>query len=206
MRKHLTWHVLSILWIFLLGGCFSFSSSEKPINYYTLEYDSPTINRIKTLPFSIFVEQFQVAPLYDSTQIIYRNNTCQREAYSYHKWRTNPGDMVTQLLARDFKDTGLFKAVFTLDSRFPSSHILKGTVVEFYEMDTAEHWEAVLTLSVALINKDESNPLKSVIFQNNYTIKEVCAKKNPQALAEAMSNALKKISGMIIKDIHKSLT
>jgi hypothetical protein len=59
---------------------------------------------------------------------------------------------------------------------------------------------------VALIKKNENNPLKSIVFQHNYTVKEKCAKKNPQALAEAMSNALKKISVLVIKDIHKSLT
>ena len=206
MRQYIKISILIFLSICFLFGCISFSKPVKPISYYTLEYDSPTIKGRRILPFAVFVERFQVTPLYDSNKIIYRNNEYKREAYSYHKWRTNPGDMVSQLLARDFKETSLFKAVFTLDSRFPSSHILKGTVLEFYEKDGEDRWEGILTLSVALIRKDEADPLKSVVFQKNYTIKEVCAKKNPQALAEAMSNALKKISVLIIRDIYKRLS
>lgn len=206
MRQHIKLFSISLLSVFFLFGCFNFANPNKTINYYTLEYAPPEIKGLKTLPYAIFIEQFHVAPLYDSSKIIYRNSEYKREAYSYHRWRANPGDMVTQLLARDFKETKLFKAVFTLDNKFPSSHTLKGTVVEFYENDLEDHWEGILTLSVALVRNDKDDPLKSIVFQNNYSIKEICTKKNPQALAEALSNALKKVSSMIIKDIHNNLT
>jgi len=192
--------------LFFIQGCFGFSNTNKIINYYTLEYPAPKIEGLKTLPFAILIERFQVAPLYDSNKIIYRDGNFKRDAYVYHKWRTNPGDMITELLARDFKEASLFKAVFSLDNRYPSTHILKGTVEDFYELDGKEFWESVLSLTVTLIKTDESDPLKSIVFQKRYSDKERCSKKNPQALAEAMSISMEKLSIMIMKDIYSNLS
>lgn len=197
--------IISLIMIFSLFSCFGFSAKEKITHYYTLEYSAPKIEGLKTLPFSILIERFQVTPLYDSNKIIYRDAEYTREAYRYHSWRTNPGDIVTYLLARDFKETSLFKAVFTMDSRFPSTHVLKGVVEEFYEQDGDEYWEGVLSLSVTLIKKNEIDPMKSIIFQKKYNMKEVCSAKNPKSLAEAMSHAMEKLSILIIKDIHSSM-
>ena len=204
MRRHILLYIIILLTVCFLFGCFSFSKPEKLIRYYTLEYAPPKIEGLKSLPVSIFIERFHVAPLYDSTRIMYRSNKYQRESYNYHRWRTNPGDMVTQLLARDFKESSLFKAVYALDKRFPSSHVLKGTIEEFYENDD-ENWESILTLNVALIRTDKNDPLKSIVFQKKYSIKEVCTKKNPQALAEALSKSLEKMSRLIITDTYSNL-
>jgi len=205
MRRNIKLSVLIVLIACFTSGCFGFSNPDKMISYYTLEYNAPKIEGLKNVPFAIMIERFQVAPMYDSNKIIYRNSEFKRESYSYHRWRTNPGDIITHLLARDFKETSLFKAIFTLDSRYPSTHILRGTVEEFYEKDGKDYWESVLSLSVALIKKDEIDPLKSIIFQKEYNMKEVCSKKNPLALVEAMSKSMEKLSNVIIKDVYNSL-
>ncbi|MBW1812783.1 MAG: membrane integrity-associated transporter subunit PqiC [Deltaproteobacteria bacterium] len=205
MRRNIILPVLVVLAACFISGCFGFSNPNKMISYYTLEYNAPKIEGLTTLPFAILIERFQVTPMYDSNKIIYKNSEFKRESYSYHRWRANPGDIVTHLLARDFKETSLFKAIFTLDSRYPATHMLKGTIEEFYEKDGEDYWESVLSLSVALIKKDEIDPLKSIIFQKKYNMKEVCSKKNPQAFAEAMSKAMEKLSNVIMKDVYNSL-
>jgi len=207
MIRHLLKFIVLILFtVCFLFGCFGFSNTDKIISYYTLEYNTPHLQGLKPLPFAILIERFQIAPLYDSNKIIYSDSEYKREAYAYHRWRTNPSDMITQLLARDFQEASLFKAVFTLDSRFPSTHILKGTVEQFYEQDTKEYWEGVLSLNITLIKTNEIDPLKSILFQKRYNMKEVCAKKHPQALAEAMSHVMEKLSLIIMKDIYNTLS
>lgn len=205
--KHLKVKFIFIMLTMLFFiGCFNLSKSDRITNYYTLEYPPPEITERNSLPVSILIEQFQVTPMYDSNSIIYRSGDYKRDAYSYHKWRMNPADMVTYLLSRDFQQSSLFKAVYSLDSRFPATHIIKGTVNEFYEKDETDRWEAVLSLSVILIKNDGSHPPNRILFQKNYTIKEICNKKNPQSLAEAMSRAMRNLSGMIIKDVYGNLS
>jgi ABC-type uncharacterized transport system auxiliary subunit len=147
-----------------------------------------------------------VSPVYDTTQIIYRKQSFTRDAYVYHKWRVNPGDIVTHFLYRDVRDSGLFRAVISNDSIFKSSFSLAGQVEEFFELDTEERWDAVISLNISLMAEDEQEINNRVIFQKSYRATEACKRRHPAALAEAMSLGMSLISQAIIKDIHAYLS
>ena len=87
--------------------------------------------------------------------IIYRDKAFVRNTYSYHKWRANPGDLVTYYLARDFKAQNVFEAVLSYDSNLRMTHSLEGVVEEFYEKDSEDSWEAVLSFSLTLVKEHE---------------------------------------------------
>jgi len=197
---------VQLLVLFLLfGACISLKQPRNKIEFYTLEYDPPPIADRKPLPLVIRMDRFSVAPTYNSHRIIYRDRSFKRDAYVYYKWRANPGDLVTYFLSRDTKQSGLFKAVLPHDSRFPASYSLEGSVDEFFEWEAEEIWKAVLTVSITLMAENEPDISKRVLFQKTYRAQEACREKNPRSLAEAMSGAMAKISGEIIKDIHDYL-
>ena len=186
-------------------SCLNLKQPSNKIEFYTLEYDPPQIGNLKPLPCVIKMERFSVAPIYNSNRIIYRDKSFKREAYIYHRWRANPGDLVTYFLTRDTKQSGLFKAVLSHESRIPFSYMLEGSVDEFFESDAEEIWNAVLTVSITLMSENEPDISKRIIFQKTYHATEPCSKKNPKALVEAMSKAMVVVSGKIIKDIHYHL-
>ena len=197
---------LIILSALLVCGCLNLTQKpNKKINYYTLEYDSPETASLKSLPFVIYVERFNVAPLYDSNRIIYSEKKFIRDAYIYHKWIANPGDLVSYYLTRDIKRSSLFSTAFSSNSNYSSTHIIDGTVDEFFEQDGDKIWKAVLSISITLISKKEQDISKSVLMQKRYSAIEPCSRKNPQALAEAMSKAMAKISDRIIRDVYKCI-
>lgn len=196
--------IIIFLGIFL-AGCMSLKQPAAKINHYTLEYDPPQFQELKPLPFIIMVERFRTNPCYDTDKIVYSQKEFKRDAYNYHKWRSRPGDMVTYYLARDLKASSLFKAAFAISSRFSSLYIIEGTVDEFFELDRKGLWKSVLTVNITLFAADEPDISKKVIFQNKYTSQEICREKKPEAVAEAMSMAMKKNSKMIIADIYNSL-
>lgn len=196
--------VLSLL-ASLVGGCLGTKQPEKKTDYYTLEYDPPKIAGLKPLPFVIRVDRFRVAPFYRSNKIVYKKKPFKRDAYVYHKWGANPGDLVTYFLTRDIKHSSLFKAVSGLDSRFSFSHAIEGTIDDFFELDGKDSWEAVLSLSISFLAKNEPDIIKKVLFQKKYSAREKCRQKNPRALAEAMSKAMARISETIITDIYNCL-
>jgi len=189
----------------LLGACLNLKQPSHKIEFYTFEYDPPQIANLKPLPFVIRLERFRVAPEYDSTRIIYRDKSFKRNPYNYFRWRANPGELVTSFLGRDIKHSGLFKAVLSYESRLPSSHLVEGSVDEFFEWDTQRRWEAVLSVSIALMAENEPDRNKRIIFQKNYHVREPCKEKNPQALVEAMSKAMSKISKEIIESLYAYL-
>ena len=197
---------LIILSALLACGCLNLTQQpNKKISYYTLEYDPPETANLKSLPFVIYIERFNVAPLYDSNRIIYSQKKFKRNAYIYHKWMANPGDLVSYYLTRDIKRSSLFSTAFSSNSSCSSTHIINGTVDEFFEQDDDKVWKAVLSINITLMSKDEPDISKSVLMQKRYSAIEPCSRKNPQALAEAMSKAMANISDRIIKDVYKCL-
>ena len=114
--------------------------------------------------------------------------------------------MVTSFLSRDLKNSSLFKAIFEPGSRFSSSHVISGTVDEFFEQDEKNSWKAVLSVTITLIKEDETDISKRILFQKRYRTSEKCSRKNPLGVAEAMSKAMAGISEMIIGDVYKSLS
>jgi len=205
MQKTVNSAFILFVMMLVITGCLGKQHPPVKIDYYTLEYELNKFVDLKPIPFVLRIERFAVAPIYNSNNIIYKTGQFRRDAYNYHKWRANPGDMVTSFLSRDLKDSSLFKAIFEPGSRFSSSHIISGTVDEFFEQDEKYSWKAVLSVSIALINASETDISKRILFQKRYSTSEKCSQKNPLAIAEAMSKAMSVISEMIISDVYKSL-
>jgi cholesterol transport system auxiliary component len=183
-------------------------SLKQPVNkieYYTLEYPPPQIGTLNPLPHVIRMDRFTAAPPYNTSQIIYRDQSFKRDAYVYYRWQTNPGAIVTTLLNRDIKNSGLFKAVLDPGSRFSPSYMIEGTVDEFFEWDTQNAWKAILTVSIMLTEKNKNDTKNRILFQKTYRKAEICQEKKPKAVAEAMSLGLSKISKEMITDIYDCL-
>jgi ABC-type uncharacterized transport system auxiliary subunit len=154
----------------------------------------------------IRVERFTSTPIYNTTRIIYRKKPFSRDAYHYHKWRAIPADLVSYFLARDMGASGMFEAVFPPDSSTASTHVLSGSVDEFYERDLPDRWEAVMSITVSLLREEEPDPAKRLIFQKTYSSAEECEDKSPASVAEAMSRAMAHISHAVISDINRALS
>ena len=197
--------ILFISLSLLLVACMNLKQPTKKIEYYTLEYPSPKIDDVTPLPYVIRVDRFTTTPPYNTTQIIYRDRSFERNAYVYHKWQTNPGAIVTTLVNRDMKNSALFKAVLNPESRLSSSYIVEGTVEEFFEWDAPKAWKAVLGVSIILTKKNTGDIDNTILFQKTYHQAQQCQRKHPKAVAEAMSQALSKISKEIIKDVYHRL-
>lgn len=197
--------ILFLVFPLFFGACITSKQPANRIMFYTLEYNLPRITNLEPLSHVIKMERFSVAPTYNTSQIIYRDKSFKRDAYVYHKWRVNPGDMVTHFLNRDIGQSGLFKATLSYESKFPSSYSLEGSVDEFFEWDTENFWKAILSVSITLMAENEPDITKRIIFQKAYHAEKISEQKNPGALTEAMSRAMAEISLEIVKDIYNNL-
>jgi len=194
--------ILAAVFVLIFGCTGALKKPAMRIDYYSLDYDPPGPAALSPLDAVVGVQRFQVAPIYNSNKIIYRDKQFKRNAYTYHKWRANPGDLVSYFLARDLGESAVFKAVFTLDKKLPVSHTLEGRVDEFFEFDRDNLWEAVLSVSVTLLKENEPDISKRVLMQKKYRVRKPCRQKTPQALAEAMSHAMAAVSKNINDDLY----
>ena len=206
MKPFISVWTLPLLAGLLLCACHADRAAQRQIHYYVLEYETPEIRPVPRLPLVLRVDRFNTAVLYSSTNIIYSDGAYKRNAYTYHKWRSNPGEMLGYLLARDIHQSALYKAVFTPDTPFAHSHVVEGLVEEFYEKDGPDDWTAVLTLRITLLMPDEPDVSKKILMQKRYHATENCREKSPRSLAEAMSRAMQKLSKQIMEDTYACLS
>lgn len=193
---------LAVWWCFvaLLGGC---GKPPIAVQKYILEYPAPGSGSPARIAHSIQVEQFAVAQVYNTTDMIYRPNPYKSAAYAYNRWRVNPGYMVTDCLVRDLAQSGLFQGVFPGSAGGNCRFRVEGAVEEFQEVDEADGWKAALAVSVTLLDTTAENALQKVVFQKNYRVLEPLPEKTPGGLAQGMSRAMEKASARIIADLYE---
>ncbi|MBC2715684.1 MAG: hypothetical protein HF978_10275 [Desulfobacteraceae bacterium] len=195
---------LTLLFIGLFCSCSVKNKPPQPIEYYALDYEKPDIEPQPALPITLSLEKFRTAPPYNTNRIVYSKNRFSQNKYYYHQWMATPDEMITCLLARDLIASNRFQAVM-ISSNALTSHQLNGTIDEFYEQDTDSTWNAVLSVTVTLINKNEKDETKRFSFQKNYKKIHPLDQKNPKGLTQALSMAMSEISSLIISDIYNEL-
>ena len=191
--------------VFILWACISKKHPEINTRYYILEYDSPHLDHRPQLSAVIRIERFTVAPLYTTNKMVFKPGPHQRNVYGYHRWRANPADMVSFMLIRDMRHAELFTAIASPGKQVPATHVIEGSVDEFFEDDSMNPGEAVLHITITLLRYNESNSTKAVMFQKKYNVTQTCEDKTPQAFAESMSQAMRDISRQILVDTYNIL-
>ena len=191
--------LLAALLVACLSGC---GKPPMLVNQYLLEYPAPVTGGKAKLPAAVKVELFSVAQAFNTNAMVYQPQPFQSQSYNYSRWRANPGNLVTDYLLRDLRESGLFKAVFGPDSSGNHRFRLEGGVAEFQEVDAAGGWQASLALTVTLLDTTQEELPRRVVFQKNYRALEPLPEKTPQGLAQGMSRAMEQVSARIINDTY----
>lgn len=184
-----------------LPGCFSAGATGRATEFYTLEYPPPVFSGSGSGEILKF-DRFFSARSYDSTAMVYKPAALKVVAYNYHKWRTSPGDMITDYLLRDFRQSGLFRAVFSYRQPELARFVLGGGVEEFVEAKDTNGWNAILALHVTLLDLKRPDMTEKVMFQKRYRVVQPIEGESPEYFATGMSAALAQISADIIKDVN----
>ena len=190
-----------ILLACLAGGC---GKPPNLVHKYILEYPPPKLSGAPKIGEVIKVELFSVAQAFNSPAMVYQPHPFKSETYTYHRWRVNPGNLVTDYLLRDLRSSGVFKAVLSGSSSGKSRFVLEGGVEEIQEIDAPEGWNAALALNITLLDLNRQEVSDRVLFQKNYRALEPITEKTPAGLARGVSQAMEKLSGQIIADICRA--
>lgn len=193
---------LALLALVSLSGCVHLSQPAPAIHDYRLDYSSPPITGTP-LPVTLGLPSWRVGAVYDRDVIVYRDGEHATGTYFYNRWSANPGDMVADLLARDFADSGLYRAVQRGSSLLPIDYQLTGSIEAIEERIGSTGCAAHLAVRVLLVHAGGGRdpvPLKKA-----YAQEEPCACNRARALAAAMSRALQRISAELQQDAYNAV-
>jgi cholesterol transport system auxiliary component len=189
----------------LLTGCFTRAKTPYIVEQYILEYSSPVFKDHALLDESIKIERFSTAQSFNSTAMVYKPHAFKLAVYNYNRWRVTPGDMVTDYLLRDLRNSGLFRAVLSYRDVDSTRFTLEGVIEEFLELDEGSNGKAILSLNIALLDQNQKEITRKVIFQKGYRLIEPQKEQTPEGLAQGMSAAMARLSEQLINDIYSAV-
>lgn len=189
----LVWSVV-VIWGVVTSGC-SLTRERPAVRYYSLSLALP-----EPPPgggkLSLVVRPFTARNPYDQNYIVYRQSPYQVDFYNYHRWAATPAQQVTDWTRRYLRHSGVFATVFpTADAN--ADLALGGVVRQFEEIDQEHAWEAALSVDFWLTRGDQRTPL----WFQSYTATRQAARRNPAAIAEAMSRNLETILRQLTADL-----
>ncbi|MFQ5667742.1 MAG: ABC-type transport auxiliary lipoprotein family protein [Candidatus Binatia bacterium] len=194
---------LLLLPLGMLGGCLRLSQPAPAIRDYRLDYTPPAVTGA-ALPVILSVPPLGVAATYDRTPIVYREGSYATGTYFYERWSANPGNLVADVLARDFAHSGVYRAVQQRPSLVPSDYQLTGEIGAIEERVTDDGCSAHLDLRV-LVLRVRNGGADPVVLQQSYTGDAPCRCNDSGALAAAMSRVLKGISQHLQRDVYAAI-
>lgn len=197
-----------LLLALLLGAAGCLGLSQRPavmVEQYTLEYPPPQPGGAASLPVGLLVERFSLAADYSGQAMLYRPADFRRQAYQYHRWRANPADLVTDYLLRDLVSSGLFAGVFSHRQPSPVRFRLQGGVREFLEVDGDGGPQAVVEVSLSLLDNDYPDLPRRLVFQRIYRQAAAMAETSAPALARGMSQAMAELSQRLRDDLRQAV-
>ncbi len=195
--------VMLVLSLFL-SGCLPGAKPPYLVELYTLDYPHPVVGGT-ALDQPVKVRRFSVAQSYNSTAMIYKTEPYKVTAPAYHKWRVNPGDMVTDYLLRDLRASGLFRGVFSYRDPEGTRFVVEGGVEELLQSKERDGWKAILGLQVTLVDTGQTDITKRLIFQKRYRVDEPVPDESPEAFAAGISSAMARASAAIIRDVREAI-
>lgn len=196
--------VLSILIsLIMISSCsIPRRTAGRQVEQYSLEYSPYLFKGYLPLDTAIRVSRFTVAWAYHGSSMVYRSGPYKRDVYRYHRWRTNPGDMVSDYLLRDFRATSLFKGVFSYREGENPRFVLEGEVMEFLELSEEGGRKGSLVVGITLLDMNQVGVPEQIVLQETFRAREPIEVDSPSGLAASMSRAMKKISSQMIGRVY----
>ncbi len=189
----------------LFAGCLNLQRPAPYVEQYNLEYSPPEVSGLAFIEASLTLDRFHGARAFNTSAMIYRPEPFKLDAYQYHRWRVHPADLVGDHLLRDLRKSALFRAVFSYLDPEEGRFVLEGGVEEFLEIEEQGRRQAVLALSVTLLDSSAKNLPDRILFQKRYRFQEPLEEKTPQGLAKGLSRAMRKCSEALIRDVHEAV-
>ena len=190
-----------------LTGCSSLLKQPPAvITYYQPEY-SPPAEQDTVFPAVLMIRPLNIQAPYDRNSIVYRQHNGVSGFYAYDQWISNPADLVSANLARDFQHANLFEAVVTPGMFRVPDYELNGTIVQIGEVRDPGTGESVgsVHMNMILIGPRTATDQGSIRFQKEYTASRPCTAGDQESVVQAISASLHIVSSNIITDVRESL-
>jgi len=198
------WFILMIS-SFLIAGCATSGKPQYNVENYLLNYPAPSWDKPEKIATSVKFNRFFIAAVYNSTNMIFRNDAYSIDSFNYSRWAVNPADMIGDKLLGDMKGSGLFQAVFSRYETEEGRFIISGGIEEFYLRIDKSNKTALIVITISMQDSREKETGKRMMFQKKYIREEPLQNPSPRGYCQAASGAMQVISREVINDVYTAV-
>ena len=119
----------------LLTGC----GAARPSKYYqlTIPGDSTPAAERSPYPVTLLLGPLRASHLYREDHIVYSSSGQNMGTYEYQQWAEPPTEMLVDVLLRELRASGRYRAVDVLRSNSHGDYILYGRLYDFKEISAS---------------------------------------------------------------------
>jgi ABC-type uncharacterized transport system auxiliary subunit len=162
-----------------LTGC----GATRPVRYYqlTVPSDAGDIEKAGAVPVRLLLGGLVTSHLYREDRIVYGNGPEQLGTYEYQRWAEPPAEMIQEILLRELRATGHYRAVHVRRSNVTGDFAIRGRLYDFKEVEGG-------ALSTRVTMEFEMRDLKSgaTVWNHYYTHDEPASGKDVPAIVAAL--------------------
>jgi ABC-type uncharacterized transport system auxiliary subunit len=179
LSARLGWLAALLMMVGALAGC----GAVRPVKYYqlTVPTDAGDIEKAGAVPVRLLLGGLATSHLYREDRIVYGNGPEQLGTYEYQRWAEPPAEMIQEILLRELRATGHYRAVHVRRSNVTGDFAIRGRLYDFKELEGG-------ALSTRVTMEFEMRDLKSgaTVWNHYYTHDEPASGKDVPAIVAAL--------------------
>ena len=202
MRPSFTRAACICLAVIVVGGagCLDLKKSYPEKRSFVIDVGAPQQQTPPNGAIVLKINKFRVSPLFTGRAMVYRVADLQYESDFYNEWFVAPGTLLTQQVHQWLSQSGGFQLVMAGTNHVEPTHLLEGTVTEFYG-DFRATPQAVLGLELLLLDAGHG---RQPFFRRTYHQAIPLRDRSSEALARGLTEALRVVLVDMAKDLEAS--
>ena len=184
----------------ILTGC---ASKVRYPDYYMLALapsnDPPAADSQK-LP-AIAVQRFETPAYLRQGRIVYRESPEHIGFYDYHRWASDPGQVVTMAMMDSIRASGVFSLVEPYDGQERAPYLLRGRLERLDEVDYKNGVQVEVRLSAQLLNTKTG----TAVWAGDTTKTANVDQRQVNSVVRAMGQVTQQGIEHLVQDMKKQL-
>ena len=184
----------------LLAGC---AGKVRYPDYYMLALapsKGPAANEGYKLP-AVAVQRFETPAYLRQGRIVYRQTPEQIGFYDYHRWVSDPGQVVTTAMIDSLRAAGVFSTVQTYDGEAHAPYVLQGRLEHLDEVDYENGVRVEVRLNAQLLDTKTG----TAIWAGDTTKNIIVEQRQVRSVVQAMGQATQDGVDQLVQDLRNQL-
>ena len=184
------------LLIGFLAGC----GAARPSKYYqlTVPPNAASVEKADSVPVTLLLGGVATSHLYREDRIVYGNGKEQLGTYEFERWAEPPAEMIQEVLLRQLRASGRYRAVYYRRSNMKGDFTIRGRLYDFKELASSP---LLARLTLELEMRDLTTG--GTVWTHYYTHDEPVSGKDVSALVAALDRNVQRAVAEVIGSLDQ---